>query len=170
MTKSKKILFGIFVILVISFVAFRWYEFFAGAAVKQPLEFSHKVHTEAAQCEDCHGDIKKPYSAGLPDIKVCMGCHGDKPATDSPEEKKLINYINQNKDISWKRLYTIPVHVYFSHNRHVSVAKLECERCHGDIGKTVKPPGRPLVDIEMSRCISCHKKNNVDTSCVICHR
>jgi hypothetical protein len=170
MTKSKKTLFGIFVILIISMVAFRWHEFFAGAEIKQPLEFSHKVHTEAVQCEDCHADIKKPYYAGLPDIKVCMGCHQGEPVSNSPEEKKLINYINNNKEISWKRLYKTPVHVYFSHNRHVSVAKLECETCHGAIGKTVKPPGKPLVAIEMSNCITCHKKNNVDTSCVTCHK
>lgn len=168
--KSKRILFGIFVILVISMVAFRWYEFFAGAQIRQPLEFSHRVHTEILQCEDCHTYVKKSASAGLPDMKVCMGCHGDKPMTDSPEEKKLSNLIADNKDIRWRRLYENPVHVYFSHNRHVSVGKLGCETCHGDMGKTAKPPGRALVDMQMGYCISCHKRNNVDTSCVICHK
>lgn len=170
MTKSKKTLFGLFIILVISFVAFRWYEFFAGAAVKQPLEFSHKVHTEMIPCEECHAGVKKSASAGLPDIKVCMGCHGDKPVTDSPEEKKLANLITNKKNISWQRLYKNPVHVYFSHNRHVSVGQLECEKCHGAMGKMAKPPGRVLVNMEMSDCISCHKKNQVDTSCVTCHK
>src|SRR5208283_1246115 len=128
MTKSKKILFGIFVILVVSFVGFRWYELFAGAAVKQPLKFSHKVHAEAAKCDDCHTSVEKAASAGLPDISVCTGCHEGGPVTDSPEEKKLMNYINNKKDISWGRLYKNPVHVYFSHGRHVSVGKLACEK------------------------------------------
>ena len=169
MAQLKKTAFGIFILLVILMVAFRWHEFFAGA-VKQPLEFSHQVHSEAAQCEDCHTGVKKSASAGLPDIKVCMGCHGDKPVTDSPEEKKLVNLITNKKDVGWKRLYKNPVHVYFSHNRHVSVGQLECEKCHGAIGKTAKPPGRVLVDMKMSNCISCHEKDNVDTSCVICHK
>jgi len=168
MTKLKKTAFGVFILLVILMVAFRWHEFFAGA-VKQPLEFSHRVHSEAAQCEDCHTGVNKSALAELPGIKVCMGCHTGEPMTKSPEEKKLFNYINNNKDISWKRLYKNPVHVYFSHNRHVSVGKLACEKCHGEIGKTAKPPRRALIDIDMDTCISCHKKNNMDISCVICH-
>lgn len=171
MIKSKKnILFGMFVILVISLVVFRWYEFIAGAEIRQPLKFSHKVHAEAAKCEDCHTYVEKSASAGLPDIKVCMGCHQGGPMTDSPEEKKLMNYINDNKDIGWRKLQKNPVHVYFSHGRHVTVGKLGCEKCHGDMGKTTKPPGRALVNVDMSYCVSCHKKNNVDPSCVTCHR
>lgn len=169
MTKSKKILFGIFVLLVILMVVFRWYEFFTGP-VKQPLAFSHKVHSEAAQCEDCHTGVKNSASAGLPGIKVCMGCHQEEPMTKSPEEKILISYIKSNKDISWNRLYKNPVHVYFSHNRHVSVGKLECEKCHGSMGKTTKPPDQALVSIDMGYCISCHEKHNIDISCVICHK
>ena len=169
MTKSKKTLFGIFVLLVILMVAFRWYEFFAGA-IEQPLEFSHKVHTEILKCEECHAGVKNSAFATIPEIAVCMGCHNEEPQSKSPEEKKLINYIKKKQNISWKRLYKNPVHVYFSHNRHVSVGKLECEQCHGNMGKAVRPPRRPLVDVNMDYCISCHKRNNVDTSCVVCHK
>lgn len=170
MVKPKRILFGVFVILTLSFVGFRWYEVFAGAAAKQPVKFNHKVHTEAAKCEDCHGGVEKGASAGLPDISVCMGCHEGGPVSDSQEEKKLMTYIKDKKEISWERLYKNPVHVYFSHARHVSVGKLACERCHGEMGKTAKPPGRPLISVDMDFCISCHKKNKIDTSCVTCHR
>ena len=170
MTKSKKILFGIFVILVASFVGFQWYELLAGAAVRQPLKFSHKVHAEAAKCEDCHTSVEKTASAGLPDVSVCMGCHEGGPVSDSPEEKKLMTYIKDKKEIGWIRLNKDPVHVYFSHARHVSVGKLTCDKCHGEMGKIAKPPGRALVKVDMDYCMSCHKKNKVDTSCVICHR
>lgn len=108
MTTSKKTLLGIFVILVLSLVVFRWYEFFAGAAVKQPLKFSHKVHAEAAKCDDCHTSVEKAASAGLPDISVCMGCHEGGPVTDSPEEKKLMTYIKAKTEIGWVRLNRIP--------------------------------------------------------------
>ena len=170
MTKSKKIMFGIFVLLVVMFVVFRWREFFTGPRVEQPLEYSHKIHTEILKCEECHIGVVNSASATIPDIKVCMGCHKDEPLSNNPEEKKLLNYIKSNKNIPWKRLYRTPVHVYFSHNRHVVVGKLACEKCHGNMGKTLKPPGKALVSLDMGDCIACHKKNNVDTSCVICHR
>ena len=170
MTKSKKILFGIFVLLVVAWVVFRWYDFFTGPRVEQPLEYSHKIHTEMLKCEECHIGVVNSASATIPDIKVCMGCHKDEPLSNNPEEKKLLNYIKSNKNIPWKRLYRTPVHVYFSHNRHVSVGKLACEKCHGNMGKTSKPPGKALVSLDMGDCIACHEKSNVDTSCVICHK
>ena len=169
MTKSKTIFLGIFVLLVIAGVVFRWHEFFAGA-IEQPLEFSHKVHTEMLKCAECHKGVLNSASATIPDLAVCMVCHSEEPLSKSPEEKKLIDYIKKKQNISWKRLYRNPVHVYFSHNRHVTVGKLACEQCHGDMGKAIKPPRRPLVDVDMDYCMACHKKNNVDLSCVTCHR
>ncbi len=170
MTRSKKIFLGILVILTVLLVAFRWYEFFAGAEIKQPLEFSHGVHAEIAQCEDCHASVQKSAAAGLPHLQVCAGCHKDGPISQSPEEKKLMRYIQNEKEVGWQKLYRNPVHVYFSHNRHVAIGKLACEKCHGDMGKTARPPRHPLVALTMSHCISCHVKNHVDTSCVICHK
>lgn len=169
MTKSRKILFGILVLLVILFVALTWVRFFTGA-VEQPIEYSHKVHTEMLKCEECHAGVLNSASATLPGIKVCMGCHKDEPLSNGPEEKKLLHYLKNKQEIVWKRLYKNPVHVYFSHNRHVSVGKLACEKCHGNMGIAVKPPQRALVDMDMGYCISCHKKNDIDTSCIICHK
>jgi len=169
MTNLKKTLFGIFVLLVILMVAFRWYDFFAGP-IKQPLAYSHKVHTEILKCEECHTGVLNSAAATLPDIKICMGCHSEEPISKSPEEKKLIEFIKKKQNIPWNRLYKNPVHVYFSHNRHVSVGKLECEKCHGNMGKMTKPPTHALVNIDMGYCISCHEKNNIDVSCVICHK
>lgn len=169
MTKYKKILFGIFILLVGLMVAFRWYEFFAGP-IRQPIAFSHKVHTEILKCEECHRGVLTSASATLPDVKICMGCHSEEPISKSPEEKKMVAFIKQKKDIKWVRLYENPVHVYFSHNRHVSVGKLKCEKCHGSMGKMTKPPGSALISMNMDYCITCHEKNNVDTSCIICHK
>jgi hypothetical protein len=169
MAKFKKTLFGIFVLLVVLMVIFRWYEFFAGA-VTQPLAYSHNVHTEILKCEECHTGVLNSAAARLPDIKICLGCHSEEPISKSPEEKKLINFIKQNKDIPWVRLYKNPAHVYFSHNRHVSVGKLECEKCHGNMGKATQPPGTVLIRMDMGYCISCHKKHDVDISCIICHK
>lgn len=170
MTKSKKILFGIFVLLVIVGVVFRWHDFFTGPSVKQPLEYSHKVHTELLKCKECHKGVENSTHATLPDIKVCMGCHQTDPISNSPEEKKLISYIKSNQNIPWKRIYRNPVHVYFSHSRHVSSGKLECQTCHGDMGKTSRPPVKALVNLGMGECIACHERRNVDRSCITCHK
>ena len=169
MMKAKHTLFGIFVILVISLVAFRWYQFFFGS-IEQPIAFSHKVHTEILKCEDCHRGVLTAAAAPLPDVQACTGCHSEEPLSKSPEEKKLINFIKQKRDIDWKRLYRNPVHVYFSHNRHVTVGKVECEKCHGEMRKAVRPPGRALISMSMSYCISCHEKHDVDPSCITCHK
>lgn len=169
MTNSKKISFGIFVLLIGLLVAFRWYEFFA-EPVEQPLAFNHRVHTEMGKCEDCHTGVQNSADAGLPDIKICMGCHSEEPLSKSPEEKKLISFIEKKQDIAWIRLFRNPVHVYFSHNRHVSVGKLGCEKCHGDIANTRKPPDKALMELGMDDCMACHEKNDMDTSCVTCHR
>ncbi len=169
MTQPKKTLFGIFLLAVISVVTFRWYEFLA-SPVKQPLEYSHKVHTELLKCEECHTGVLRSATAGLPNIQVCMGCHSEEPLSKSPEEKKLIGFIKQKQDVPWQRLYKNPVHVYFSHNRHVTVGKLACEKCHGEMGKTMRPPRRALVKMDMDYCISCHRSKQVDISCVICHK
>lgn len=170
MTKSKKILFGMFILLVIAGVVFRWHDFFTGPRVKQPLEYSHKVHTELLKCEECHTGVANSAYATLPDIKVCMGCHQTDPVSNSPEEKKLISYIKSNQNIPWKRIYRNPVHVYFSHSRHVSSGKLQCETCHGDMGKTSRPPSKALVNLGMGECIACHERENVDRSCITCHK
>ena len=159
MAKSKKILFGIFVLLVTAGVLFRWYDFFTGPSVKQPLEYSHKVHTELLKCEECHTGVIHSAYATLPDIKVCMVCHqADVPLSNSTEEKKLINYIKSNKDINWKRLYRVPVHVYFSHSRHVTVGKLACEKCHGDMGKHPGRPVKPSLILEWANALPATRR------------
>lgn len=169
MTKPKKYYYSLLILLVIGVVLFRWYNFFL-PRVTQPLEYSHKVHTEILKCEDCHTGVLNSASAGLPGIKICMGCHTEEPLSKSSEEKKLLHYIKKKQNIVWGRLFKNPVHVYFSHNRHVTVGKLLCDQCHGNMGEMVRPPQRALVDINMSYCISCHERNNIDSSCVICHK
>jgi len=170
MTITKKVLFGVILILAILFVGFRWHSFFAGPMVEQPISYSHKIHTEMLKCEECHRGVINSAAATFPDIQVCMGCHKDQPLSSSPEEKKLLGYIKSGQNVPWRRLYKNPVHVYFSHSRHVTAGKLACETCHGEMGKTVKPPGRALVNIKMGDCISCHEANKVDKSCIVCHR
>lgn len=171
MTTSKKIIFAIVICIVLLFVASRWYKLIAAAHIKQPVEYSHKIHTELLKCEECHMGVLTSASATIPGITICKECHmGDKPLSTSPEEIKLQKYIRADEDIPWKRLYKNPVHVYFSHSRHVAVGKIACEKCHGNIGKMMAPPPGALVNMDMGRCIECHDEHNIDTSCITCHK
>ncbi len=77
--------------------------------------------------------------------------------------------LSVEEEIPWKRLYRVPPDVYFSHRRHVVLGEIECQTCHGDIGKSSMPPSRPLK-ISMKKCLKCHERRNVNNDCISCHR
>jgi hypothetical protein len=139
--------------------------------VKQPISFSHKKHIQEAdlECSDCHLYYKKYAFSGKPTIDICLTCH-EEAISDSPEEERIREYAKKGKDIDWVRLYLVPDDVYYSHQRHVVAGGIECRVCHGNIGQSVKPPKRPEVKITMGMCIECHKKRNVTTDCIACHK
>jgi len=139
--------------------------------VKQPISFNHKKHIQEAdlECSDCHLYYKKYAFSGKPTIDVCLTCH-EEAISDSPEEEKIREYAKKGEDIDWVRLYLVPDDVYYSHKRHVVAGGIECEVCHGNIRQSVEPPKRPEVKITMGMCIECHKKRNVTTDCIACHK
>lgn len=64
--------------------------------------------------------------------------------------------------IEWKRIHNLPDHVYFNHSQHVSVGKVACQTCHGDIEKMeVVKQASPL---SMGWCINCHRQSEVKFS------
>jgi hypothetical protein len=138
----------------------------------QPLEYSHKVHIENAglNCTDCHQYVEKLAAASIPSTEVCQNCHSESPISNSPEEAKLLKYVEQKKEVPWVRIYRVPDHVYFSHRRHVVDGKLKCSECHGNVGSFVKPVSSAAVPVTMQNCINCHKQRNVTTDCLSCHR
>jgi hypothetical protein len=89
--------------------------------------------------------------------------------TESPEEAKIQEYAKENREIPWKKLSRTPDHVFFTHQRHVVGAALECETCHGKIGETVKPPSKPLKTLSMNDCMDCHWESGADNDCLACH-
>ena len=76
----------------------------------------------------------------------------------------------KGEEIPWQRVYRMPGHVFFSHQRHVTLAKVQCPICHGAIEKAVTPPTRPAVNQEMDWCIACHESRQVSVDCNACHR
>jgi hypothetical protein len=143
---------------------------FGGSSIKQPIEFSHKKHTEQdIECEACHIYVKEQIFAGIPNVETCLECHSE-PITESKEEEKIREYHKKNKKIPWIKINNLPPHVYFSHRRHVAIAKLECKICHGNMGELVKPPNKPLVTLKMGDCIDCHKRKKAKIDCIYCHK
>lgn len=140
--------------------------------IQQPIAFSHQSHVEGLEieCTVCHQSVMEQEFAGRPTLQVCKECHDENTYTDSPEEAKLVEYIQSGQELPWNRLYDVPSHVYYSHRRHTAVAQIECAECHGDIGQASSPPERPLKLLTMDFCMDCHEQKGVTTDCNTCHR
>ena len=160
----KPFLAGLVLALTAGWVGFRpWVQ----PTVRQPLQFNHQAHKDI-DCSGCHEGVTQAASAGLPKLEVCMTCH-ETAVTKSPEEEKIRTFARQRKEPEWQRLFKQPSHVFYSHRRHVEMAKLDCRECHGNIGESTTPP-QAVRNLSMSGCISCHHDKGVQADCIDCHR
>lgn len=137
----------------------------------QPILYNHKKHIEEAglTCFDCHSLVMTHQKASIPNIEYCQNCHKE-PMTNSKEEEKLVRYISNKERIPWVQVHRLPDHAYFSHRRHVTLGKIACQECHGDVSEMTLPFSRPAVVLKMKFCIRCHEKKRVNTDCATCHR
>jgi hypothetical protein len=141
------------------------------AEVRQPIAYNHAAHVKKLEigCETCHETSTAGEVAGIPPLSTCADCHREANGP-SPEEKKVVEAVLAGREIPWARLYDLPRHVYFTHRRHVAVARIACERCHGDMGSQTRPPPGPLVALTMDGCIECHRQRGASQDCDVCHR
>ena len=144
-----------------------------GERVVQPLAFNHVVHLEDAglECVECHLNAHTNTFAGIPSKTVCFDCHDseDDPG-DHLEKNKLFAFEDLDEDIPWQRVALTKPDVYFSHRRHVAVAKLECDVCHPDQETLTAPPRTARLVMAMADCVACHAKNDMSEECLHCHR
>lgn len=179
-------------------LAFGWFAFprILYRTESQPLRFSHKTHAGdkgGMKCDDCHSLRADGTFTGIPSLEKCGECHAA-PMGTTPEEKLLVdNYVTPNRAIPWRTYSRQPDNAFFSHASHVNLAKLACEECHMDHGKTdalrpyqenrisgysrdiwgvsisrVAAKGRP--GMKMSDCEHCHDSRSVKTGCLDCHK
>jgi len=150
----------------------------APPAVVQPIAFDHHRHTagkDGIQCTTCHTSVDKETFAGLPQVDACMNCHAIvmrmSPAklARKPGLAQLKQFVPVGW-IPWGRVYREPDYVFFSHRRHVTVAKLECATCHGDMRQLSAPPVRPAMEQTMNWCVNCHEQRRASTDCISCHK
>ncbi len=140
------------------------------AETRQPIAFNHRVHVQdnGMECSECHDSYEKETFSGLPGADLCSFCHAEAQG-ESVEELKLVAMLEEGKPLEWKRLFRQPSHVFYSHRRHVAVAGLECETCHGSFAETARPPAR-VERLEMDDCLDCHRRQGASEDCTACHR
>jgi len=138
--------------------------------VRQPVSFDHKKHMETdLTCLNCHGGANKEASTGIPPVRRCIRCH-EAEEIENPATEALRVFAEENGDIPWVRVYRVDAHTYFSHRRHVALAKIDCAVCHGDMAIQTRPVTRQAIPITMDGGISCHRKQGVTEDCLSCHR
>lgn len=146
----------------------------------QPVQFSHRVHAEKAgmKCEDCHTLRADGAFTGIPPIEKCAGCHSS-PAGNTAAEKLLVDrYVTPNREVPWRVYARQPDNAWFPHAYHVNLAKLSCDRCHGEHGTTDtlreyqanRVSGYAKTTMRMRQCEHCHSENGVKTGCIDCHK
>jgi hypothetical protein len=147
--------------------------FLHGSSVRsspQPIAFNHAKHIAGGlECTNCHAGARTEEHATIPPLATCMTCH-ESPVTSSPEEAKIRAFAAAGQEIPWQPVTHVPAHVYFSHRRHVAIARLECGACHGAMEKLTAPPRVPNRPIDMVTCIGCHQQKQARTDCNDCHR
>ena len=138
--------------------------------MKQPVEFNHRKHVAelGITCDACHSSYEKETFSGFPKTEDCASCHAEAQGTGQ-QEKVLVEKLKRGENLEWKRLFAQPAHVFYSHRRHVVVAKIPCATCHGDITNSTSPP-RKVHKLAMTECIACHQKSKVSVACTTCHR
>lgn len=150
----------------------------------QPIHYSHRIHAgdNQIECKYCHSSARTSKHSGIPSLNVCMNCHksiGEVAESTATEEyskefydkeiKKLYAatgwdpatqaYTGETKPVKWVRIHNLPDFAYFNHSQHVTVAGIECQKCHGPIQEMeVVYQDAPLT---MGWCINCHRETNV---------
>jgi hypothetical protein len=134
----------------------------------QPVPFSHRVHAGVNRigCQMCHAYAAHAPTAGVPSMARCFGCHKF-VSRDKPEVQKVVQTYQEGKVLEWIRVYRVPDHVFFTHERHVA-AGLRCQICHGEVQEMdVVRQASPLT---MGWCVDCHRQRHAPTDCLICHK
>ena len=149
----------------------------------QPVEFSHQVHTQAGgmKCEDCHTLRADGSFAGIPALSKCAECHSVAMGNTAAEKKFIDQYVTPGREVPWAVYARQPENVYFSHAPHLKIAKLPCQRCHGEYGGAaaarlyqedrISGYSRDVWSgMKMDDCDACHHAHGAQSSCLDCHK
>jgi hypothetical protein len=150
----------------------------------QPIHYSHRIHagSNGINCKYCHSSARVSKHAGIPSLNVCMNCHKSiaevSDTTATPEytkafydgeiqklysavgwDKNTQKYTGKTHPVKWVRIHNLPDFAYFNHSQHVTVAGIECQKCHGPVQTyEIQKQFAPLT---MGWCINCHRVTDV---------
>ena len=68
---------------------------------------------------NCHKAVSEGTTTGTAEIAKIYAATGWDPATQK--------YSGTETPIKWVKVHNLPDHVYFSHEQHVAVGKIECQ-------------------------------------------
>jgi predicted CXXCH cytochrome family protein len=183
LSKNKKFILFIVLLSVIFLGSAGWKGMWdtgvhTGYQPVQPIKFSHQLHAgvNKIDCQYCHSGAFSSKNASIPSLNVCMNCHNYVTASEkyagktSPEIMKIYTALDYNQDtkqygentkpVEWIRIHNLPDLAYFNHSQHVSVAGIECQKCHGPI-QTMEEVYQ-YSPLTMKWCINCHRETEVN--------
>ncbi len=151
----------------------------------QPIHYSHRIHAgeNKIECKYCHSSARVSKHSGIPSLNVCMNCHkqvnevAEETATAQyskefydKEIQKLYEatgwnpdemaYTDEKKPVKWVRIHNLPDLAYFNHSQHVTVANIECQKCHGPVEEMEIMYQHS--SLTMGWCINCHRETQVN--------
>ncbi|MBL8763119.1 MAG: cytochrome c3 family protein [Phycisphaerae bacterium] len=157
--------------VAVAVIGLVWYYFtpkfwVVGYMPKQPdAGFNHLIHAGklGLDCRYCHTKVEKSFTANVPNVSTCMGCHTEGRlalSTVDPNNahNQKVAFVRQayaeDRSIEWRRIHKVPDYVQFPHFVHVK-AGVSCYSCHGminrmDVVQHVEP-------MSMSWCLDCHR-------------
>ncbi|MGB3776533.1 MAG: c-type cytochrome [Leeuwenhoekiella sp.] len=155
----------------------------------QPIHYSHRIHAglNEIECKYCHSSARTSKHSGIPSLNVCMNCHKSiAEVADATSEytsvtedyskefydkeiQKLYkaagwdpatqSYTGVTQPVEWVRIHNLPDFAYFNHSQHVTVAGIQCQKCHGPVEEyEIMYQFAPLT---MGWCINCHRETQV---------
>jgi mono/diheme cytochrome c family protein len=175
--KNKKLVFFVVVCGTIAMGSFSWVTMWntnvhQGYQPVQPIKYSHQLHAGAMkiECQYCHTGAFKSKNASIPSLNVCMNCHKS-VKTESPEIHKIYDALGYDpntakydstkaKPMQWVRIHNLPDFAYFNHSQHVTVGKIQCQKCHGQVQEMQEV--YQYSPLTMKWCIQCHKRTEVN--------
>lgn len=126
-----------------------------GMVQPQPVMFSHEHHVGriGLDCRYCHAHAEESDFAGLPTAETCMNCHLQL-YTDAAMLEPVRAAWRENRPVAWRRVYTVPDFLRFSHKVHVNDG-VACVSCHGRMDEqSLTAQSTPMT---MAWCIDCHR-------------
>ncbi len=147
-------------------IAAAWIALLPAAVATQPIAFPHARH-RALACTVCHRGAATSTRATIPDVAFCGKCHATPPRGTTAAWEAA----SARQTFGWMRVTRVlPPHVMFSHQRHVTLARLDCASCHGDMRDRMAPPSAAPTRIAMATCLGCHRQEGAADDCAACHR